>query len=103
MLDTELLADVARQVFEGQKAITTPSGTARVTTTSKQGLRKVEFTAGDARLVGIEQNPNTASRWARLAREGHQVMQFRDARTGAYVAVVVDGKVTLYHRQEPES
>jgi len=103
MLDTKVLADVARQVFEGLKTVTTPSGTARVMLTSKQGLRKVEFTAGDARLVGIEQNPSTASRWARLAREGHQVMQFRDARTGAYVAVVVDGKVTLYHRQEPES
>ena len=100
MLDAELLANVARQVFEGQKTVTTPSGTARVTTTSKQGLRKVEFSAGDERLVGIEQNPHTASRWARLAREGHQVMQFRDARTGAYVAVVVDGKVTLYPRHK---
>jgi hypothetical protein len=100
MLDTQLLADIARQVFEGQKTVTTPSGTARVTTTSKQGLRKVEFSAGDERLVGIEQNPHTASRWARLAREGHQVMQFRDARTGAYLAVVVDGKVTLYPRHK---
>jgi hypothetical protein len=27
-------------------------------------------------------------------------MQFRDARTGAYVANVVDGKVTLYHRHK---
>lgn len=103
MLDTNVLADVARQVFEGLKTVTAPTGIARVTLTSKQGLRKVEFTAGDVRLVGIQQNPSTASRWARLAREGHQVMQFRDARTGAYVAVVVDGKVTLYHRQEPES
>jgi len=100
MLDTQLLADVARQVFEGQKMITTPSGTARVTTTSKQDLRKVEFSAGDERLVGIEQNPHTASRWARLAREGHQVMQFRDARTSAYVANVVDGKATLYPRHK---
>jgi len=100
MLDTQVLADIARQVFEGQKTVTTPSGTARVTTTFKQGLRKVEFSAGDERLVGIEQNPHTASRWARLAREGHQVMQFRDARTGAYVAVVVDRNVTLYHRRE---
>ncbi|MGD0921210.1 MAG: hypothetical protein ABSA70_05510 [Terriglobia bacterium] len=100
MLDTLLLAGVARQVFEGQKTVTTPSGTARVTTTFKQGLRKVEFAAGDERLVGIEQNPHTASRWARLAREGHQVMQFRDARTSAYVAVVVDGKATLYPRHK---
>jgi hypothetical protein len=52
MLDVLLLADTARQVFEGQKTVTTASGTARVTTTSKQGLRKVEFSAGDERLVG---------------------------------------------------
>lgn len=103
MLDAKLLAEVARQVLEGQKTITTPSGTAPVTRTSKQGLKKVEFNAGDLRLVGIEQNPNTASRWARLAREGHQVMQFRDAQTGAYVANVVDGKVTLYHPKERKS
>lgn len=99
MLDEELLAEVARQVFEGQETIATPAGSARVQRTSKQRLRRVEFAAGEQRLVGIEQNPNTASRWAQLAREGHKVMQFRDARTGAYVANVVDGKVTFYHRQ----
>jgi hypothetical protein len=99
MLDEELLADIARQVFAGTETVTTASGPARVQRTSKQRLRRVEFAMGEERLVGIEQNPNTASRWAQLARAGHQVMQFRDARTGAYVANVVDGKVTFYHRQ----
>lgn len=50
----------------------------------------------DTRIVlrGLEQNPNTESRWAKLARAGHKVMQFLSA--GRYVGVVVDGKVTLY-------
>ncbi len=100
MLDEKLLADVARQVFAGQKEVETAFGKARVTTTSKQGLRKIEFDAGDFRLVGIEQNHNTASRWAKLAREGHQVMQFRDVATGAYVANVVDDRVNFYHKRK---
>ncbi len=51
---------------------------------------------GDRRLVGIEQNPATGSRWAELARAGHQVMQFKDAESNRYVANVVDGRVTFY-------
>lgn len=98
MLHPELLVDVARQVFEGVTEVKTPGGTARVVLTSKLGLRKIEFDAGDLRLVGIEQNPNTNSRWARLAQAGHNVMQFRDAQTGAYVANVVDDQVNLYHK-----
>ena len=47
-------------------------------------------------LRSLEQNPNTDSRWAQLARKGHKVMQFLDA--GRYVGVVVDGKVTVYGR-----
>ena len=103
MLGEELLVEVARQVFEGCETVTTPAGNARVQRTSKQKLQRVEFAAGAQRLVGIEQNPNTASRWAQLARAGHKVMQFRDARTGAYVANVVDGEATFYHRQQEKS
>jgi hypothetical protein len=39
----------------------------------------------------LEQNPETASRWAQLARQGKKVMQF--LHRGRYIAVVVDGKV----------
>ncbi len=45
-------------------------------------------------LRGLEQNPETASRWAQLAREGKKVMQFLQQRR--YIAVVVDGKVRFY-------
>jgi len=102
MLDAKLLAEVARQVFAGGETVTTPSGTARVERASKQALLRVEFDAGERRLLGIEQNPKQAGRWAQMARAGHEVVQFRDARTGAYVANVVDGEVTLYHPKPEE-
>jgi hypothetical protein len=48
-------------------------------------------------IRGLEQNPETKSRWAQLARSGKKVMQFLGE--GRYVANVVDGKVTLYNRR----
>ncbi len=47
-------------------------------------------------IRGLEQNPQTKSPWAKLARSGKKVMQFLSE--GRYVANVVDGKVTLYRR-----
>jgi hypothetical protein len=59
-------------------------------------LREVDFRFEGKTLRGLEQNPKTTSRWARLAQEGKKVMQFLDA--GRYIAVVVDGKVQFYGR-----
>jgi len=64
--------------------------------TPKLGLRQVDFTFRDAQIRGLEQNPQTKSRWAAMARSGKKVMQF--LRGGRYVANVVDGKVTIYDR-----
>jgi hypothetical protein len=47
--------------------------------------------------MGFEQNPKTTSRWAQMARSGKKVMQF--IRDGRYVAVVADGKLTLYAKR----
>ena len=47
-------------------------------------------------IRGLEQNPQTKSRWAEMARSGKKVMQFLSE--GRYVTNVVDGKVTLYGR-----
>ncbi len=63
--------------------------------TSKAKLREVDFKFEDRTLRAVEQNPDTASRWAKLAREGKKVMQVLEH--GRYVAAVVDGKVMLYH------
>jgi hypothetical protein len=48
-------------------------------------------------IRGLEQNPDTKSRWAQMARSGKKVMQFLSE--GRYVANVVDGKVNLYRRR----
>ena len=42
----------------------------------------------------IEQNPNKPSRWGKLSREGHQVIQVTDG--NRYVGVVVDGHFQNY-------
>jgi hypothetical protein len=62
--------------------------------TSGSMLSEVDFQVEGHELRGLEQNPKTASRWARLAREGRKVMQFLSG--GRYIAVVVDGKVQFY-------
>ena len=65
-----------------------------VTRSKAKMLRKVIFAVDGNSLIGIEQNPKTKSRWAALARSGKKVMQF--IQDGKYVAVVADGKATLY-------
>lgn len=62
-------------------------------TKSKQ-LRTVEFPYRRYLFVGIEQNPDTRSRWAALARKGERVMQFSCA--GHYVGNVCEGKLVRY-------
>jgi hypothetical protein len=64
--------------------------------TPKRGLRQVDFIFAGNAIRGLEQNPQTKSRWAQMARSGKKVMQFISE--GRYVANVVDGKVTFYGR-----
>ncbi len=91
----QTLAEVWRQVMVDECAKVELEGKAyRVTSTSRSRLRTVSFPFGEWRLDGIEQNPNTASRWAKLAREGQRVVQFRCE--GRYVGVVAEGKLTRY-------
>jgi hypothetical protein len=54
----------------------------------------VDFVFEGNEIRGLEQNPETKSRWAQMARSGKKVMQFLSE--GRYVANVADGKVTLY-------
>jgi hypothetical protein len=65
-----------------------------VRSTPKRGLRQVDFVFEGKEIRGLEQNPQTKSRWAQLARSGKKVMQFLIE--GRYVANVVDGKVNFY-------
>jgi hypothetical protein len=65
--------------------------------TPKRHLREVDFVFEGNKIRGLEQNPETKSRWAQMARLGKKVMQFLSE--GRYVANVVDGKVTFYGRR----
>jgi len=62
--------------------------------TRKRQLRQVDFVFDGNEMRGLEQNPETKSRWAQMARSGKKVMQF--LREGIYVANVADGQVTFY-------
>jgi hypothetical protein len=62
----------------------------------KRGLRQVDFIFDGNEIPGLEQNPETKSRWAQLARSGKKVMRFLSE--VRYVVNVFDGKVTLYAR-----
>lgn len=62
--------------------------------TRSQGLRMVSFAYQDHAIEGIEQNPQTASRWAKLAQQGQRIMQFSCNRR--YVANVCEGRLTRY-------
>jgi len=64
--------------------------------TPRKSLRQVDFIFDGNEIRGLEQNSDTKSRWAEMARAGKKVMQFLSE--GRYVANVVDGKVTLYGR-----
>jgi hypothetical protein len=65
--------------------------------TPKRHLREVDFVFEGGNIRGLEQNPETQSRWAQMARAGKKVMQFLSG--GRYVANVADGKVALYGRR----
>ena len=67
--------------------------------TPVQLLRKTVFKDAGVNIAAIEQNVNTGSYWASLAKAGRQVVQFRPESGGPYIGVAVDGKVTLYNGQ----
>jgi hypothetical protein len=91
----QALIEVWRQALvENAKTVVLGSELYAVRRTPKRGLRQVDFAFDRSEIRGLEQNPQTKSRWAQLARFGHKVMQFLSE--GRYVANVVDGKVTFY-------
>jgi hypothetical protein len=68
-----------------------------VRSTPKQKLKQIDFRFEGKEYRGLEQNPNTKSRWAAMARKGQKVMQFLEG--GKYLAVVANGKVHLYEKR----
>jgi len=97
MMDHTILTSVAEQMMNAT-SVTVGGRTSRVSRTGAQRLRAVRFLMGATEYQAIEQNREKPSRWGKLAREGHQVVQVRDLASQKYVAAVVDGKVTEYSR-----
>jgi hypothetical protein len=91
----DCILSVWRQILvDSAKRITLNSDSYPVRHTAKHALAQVDFEFEGEPVRGVEQNPQTKSRWAQLARKGSKVMQFLAA--GRYVAVVYDGKITHY-------
>jgi hypothetical protein len=96
-LDHDFLKDVAEQMMSGG-VVSIGQRPIKVERTGSRKFRTARVDLAGREYQMIEQNPEKPSRWGKLAREGHRVVQVRDVESGKYVAAVVDGKVTEYTR-----
>src|SRR5204862_3155696 len=91
----DALLNVWRQsLVENKKTVTLERESFPVRSTAKRKLKQIDFEFDGRDLRGLEQNSDTKSRWAAMARNGKKVMQFLEA--GRDVAVVAAGRVDLY-------
>jgi hypothetical protein len=97
-VDEALVSVWQQALVENLKVVEVGGDTFSVRATAERKLRQVDFQLAGRNLRGLEQNPNTKSRWAVMAKQGQKVMQFLEH--GRYVAVVADGKVHLYPEKE---
>jgi hypothetical protein len=93
-LDDALLSVWRQTLIEQKKIVKVDESTFAVRRTSKNRLAQVDFELEGFQFRGLEQNPQTASRWAKIARDGARVMEF--LRAGRYAGVVADGVVKHY-------
>jgi hypothetical protein len=94
----QTLVEVWRQaLIENAKFVVLGTERYPVRRTPQRRLRQIDFVFDGNEIRGLEQNPETKSRWAQMARSGKKVMQFLSE--GGYLANVVDGKVTVYGRR----
>lgn len=100
MSDEAILASIATQLMSGE-TITVNGKKSPIRRTSKNKLRMASFDLAGRTYEAIEQNSEKPSRWGQLAGDGHQVVQFKDLGTNRFVAVAVDGKVTVYGKKKP--
>jgi len=100
-LSDTLLSVFRQSLVDGSPTVHLDSAQFKVIKTSRHKLRQVDFEFEGRRLRGLEQNPNTASRWAQLARKGKDVMQFLEAQR--YFAVIVDSHITWYGKRSGDT
>jgi hypothetical protein len=91
----KILGSVAAQLMNGEEVLVEDQRIP-VRRVGSGRLRMVAFRMNRRMWEAIEQNPDKPSRWGKLAREKHQVVQFRDVEAHKYVAVSVDGAVREY-------
>jgi len=97
--EQKVLQSVAMQLMNGEEvALDEDSQNLRVKRVGSGRLRVVQFKLNGRMFEAIEQNRQKPSQWGKLAREKHQVVQFRDVATHKYVAVAVDGEIREYGR-----
>jgi hypothetical protein len=96
----EALLSVYRQALEENLNLVELEGRRfSVHRTQRRRLRQVDFEFDGQSLRGLEQSPETRSKWAELARGGQKVMQFLSG--GRYIGNVSEGKLTLYRKTVP--
>lgn len=93
-LEGTLISGWRQALVENSEVVKFSEESYPVTRSKAKRLRQVAFEFDGNTILGIEHNPKTKSSWAAIARSGKKVMQF--VQDGRYVAVVADGKVTLY-------
>ena len=94
-MDLPLLSSIATQLMTSTQ-VKVDKKILPVRRTSSQRLKAVSFEMDGKKYEAIEQNPEKPSRWGQLARDGHQVVQFKDAQANRFVAVAIDGQVKEY-------
>jgi len=92
-----MLAIWRQALVENVRTVRLGESTYSVRRTAKHKLAQIDFEWEGQPLRGLEQNPNTTSRWAQMARKGSKVMQF--LANGRYIAVVAEGRITHYSRR----
>ena len=97
-LDDAFLSVWRQALVEQKKIVSLGDATFSVRRTTKSRLAQIDFEVGGVQFRGLEQNPRTKSRWAKMAREDAKVMQF--LRAGRYVGVAADGVLKHYSSAE---
>jgi len=91
----DTLISIWQQVMEEEAAeVKLESGSYRVKKTRSTHVKTLNFEYGEYLFTALEQNPEKKSRWAKMAKRGHKIMQFNYL--GHFFGNVVDGKLTKF-------
>jgi hypothetical protein len=75
-LEDALISVWRHALIENARTVALETGRYPVRRTSRSKLREVDFEFDGQMLRGLEQNPNTNSRWVQLDRKGKRSCNF---------------------------